>query len=123
MILVSCHVIVVRFQCQVGAVTGVAGVQSTTAMLTVQVKPQDPVITNGDTLEIMEDSEEEIKCKSMRGKPPATIKWYDAANTEITLDEEKKNIVEETESIDNSKVQNQVSQIYKYTYMRRTQIK
>ena len=101
-------IVIVRFQCQVGAVSGVAGIQSSTASVTVQVQPQLPVITNGHTLEIMEDSQEEIKCKSMSGKPPASIKWYDTTDTEIEADEEKKNIVEETQSIDNSKIQNQV---------------
>ena len=89
--------------------SGVPGVQSSTAQVTVQVQPQPPVILNGDVLEIMEDSSVDIKCKSRQGKPPATIKWYDTSDKEIEKDEEAKNIVDETEDIDNSKVQNQIS--------------
>ena len=100
-----------KFQCQVGAVSGVASVQSSSAQVTVQVQPQSPVILNGDTMVIMEGSEVEVQCKSWGGKPAATIKWFDASNTEIpvTGEEEDKNINEETEDI--AKLQNVISTI------------
>ena len=101
------------FQCQVGAVPGVASVQSSSAVVTVQVQPQPPVILNGAQMEIMEASEVEVKCKSWRGKPPAEIKWFDASDKEIevTGEEDDQNIIDETEDIENSKIKNQISTI------------
>ena len=98
---------------------GVAGIQSSTAQVTVQVRPQDPVILNGERMEVMEDSEVEVKCKSWMGKPPATIKWFDATGAEIEVigdppkkgEEDERNIIEETEDIENSKIKNHVSTI------------
>ena len=39
-----------KFQCQVARVPGYPGIQSTTAQVTVQVKPEPPVIINGQIL-------------------------------------------------------------------------
>lgn len=37
-----------KFQCQVARVPGYPGIQSTTALVNVQVKPEPPVIINGN---------------------------------------------------------------------------
>jgi hypothetical protein len=67
-----------RFQCQVGAAGGgVGAIQSANATVTVQLAPDQPVITNGDKLQVMEGSEVEVTCKSFRGKPPAEVRSFE----------------------------------------------
>ena len=64
-------------------------------------------------MEVMDGSNFEVKCKSSRGKPAATLRWLDGAGAEIKVTEEdgEKNIEEETEDISDSKIKNQVSTI------------
>ena len=64
-------------------------------------------------MEVMDGSDFEVKCKSSRGKPAATLRWLDGAGAEIKVTEEdgEKNIEEETEDISDSKIKNQVSTI------------
>ena len=102
-----------RFRCQVGPAPGLPAVQSSLATVTVQVEPRPPVIINGNTMEVMEGTEVEVTCKVLGGKPPATVKWLDAKNAEISKkDKDDKNIVSETtENIDNSKNKNIISTI------------
>ena len=102
-----------RFRCQVGPAPGLSAVQSSLAVVTVQVEPRPPVIINGKTMEVMEESEVEVTCKVLGGKPPATIKWLDAKDVEIAKkDKDDKKIVSETtEDIDNSKNKNIISTI------------
>ena len=100
-----------RFRCQVGPAPGLSAVQSSLAVVTVQVEPSPPVIINGNTMEVMEGSKVEVTCKVLGGKPPATIKWLDAMDEEIPKNdkEDKKIVSETTENIDNSKNQNIIS--------------
>ena len=102
-----------RFRCQVGPAPGLSAVQSSLAVVTVQVEPSPPVIINGNTMEVMEGSEVEVTCKVLGGKPPATIKWLDAKNAEISKKgkDDKKIVSETTENIDNSKNKNIISTI------------
>ena len=55
----------------------------------------------------------EVTCKVLGGKPPATIKWLDAKNAEISKKgkDDKKIVSETTENIDNSKNKNIISTI------------
>ena len=65
-------------------------------------------------MEVMDGSNIEVKCKSARGKPPASLRWLDGAGAEIAVTENKekeKNIEQETEDIPDSKVKTQVSTI------------
>ena len=92
-----------------GAAAGVPAVQSSKAVVTVQVEPRAPDIINGD-MEVMEGTKVEVTCKVREGKPPATIKWLDAKNEEIPSKKGKENIIKETtEDIENSKLKNIIS--------------
>ena len=65
-------------------------------------------------MEVMDGSSIEVKCKSARGKPPASLRWLDGAGAEISVTESKdgeKNIEEATEDIPDSKLKTQVSTI------------
>ena len=65
-------------------------------------------------MEVMEGSNIEVKCKSSRGKPPASLRWLDGAGAEIEVTESKegeKNIEQETEDIPDSKIKTQVSTV------------
>ena len=94
-----------------GAAPGVTAVQSSKAVVTVQVEPRLPVIINGDNMEVLEGSKVEVTCKVLGGKPPATIKWLDAKNAEIPKkNKDKKEVISEsTEDISNSKNKNTIS--------------
>ena len=68
-----------------GAAEGAPAIQSQVANIVVQVilslllppifqvRPEDPVITNGKTLSVIEGTEVTVTCKSYRGKPAAKV--------------------------------------------------
>ena len=65
-------------------------------------------------MEVMDGSNIEVKCKSSRGKPPASLRWLDGAGAEIEVTESKegeKNIEQETEDFPDSKIKTQVSTV------------
>ena len=62
-----------KFQCQVGAAPGVAPVRSRYATLTVTVKPEPPVILQGDVVRSQEDRFLSLECVSRGGKPAPEV--------------------------------------------------
>ena len=62
-----------KFQCQVGAAPGVAPVRSRYATLTVTVKPEPPIILQGDVIRTQEDRVISLECVSRGGKPPPEV--------------------------------------------------
>ncbi|XP_022252499.1 irregular chiasm C-roughest protein-like [Limulus polyphemus] len=66
-----------EFQCQVGAAEGVTGIRSTTAILTVLVPPEPPIIVQGDYLRTTSGMTVELTCEARGGRPPAELAWVD----------------------------------------------
>ncbi|XP_022242354.1 irregular chiasm C-roughest protein-like [Limulus polyphemus] len=66
-----------EFQCQVGAAEGVTGIRSTTAVLTVLVPPEPPIIVQGDYLWTTTGMTVELTCEARGGRPPAELAWVD----------------------------------------------
>ncbi|XP_076325049.1 irregular chiasm C-roughest protein-like [Tachypleus tridentatus] len=64
-----------EFQCQVGAVEGIGGVRSTTAVVTVLVPPEPPIIVQGDYLWTTSGMTVELTCEVRGGRPPAELAW------------------------------------------------
>ena len=62
-----------QFQCQVGAAPGVEPVRSRYARLTVTVRPEPPVILQGDVIRTQEDRVLSLECVSRGGKPAAEV--------------------------------------------------
>ena len=92
-----------------GAAPGIPAVQSSKAVVTVQVEPRAPDIINGD-MEVMEGTKVEITCKVREGKPPPTISWLDGKNEEMPDKKGKEKLIKETtENIEKSKLKNVIS--------------
>ena len=65
------------YQCQVGAVPGVAPIASRPAVLTVTAEPGQPHITQaavGDVMEVERGEEVVLECQSLGGRPAAEIR-------------------------------------------------
>ncbi|XP_037026673.1 irregular chiasm C-roughest protein isoform X1 [Bradysia coprophila] len=74
-----------KYQCQVGpSPTGIPGIRSRFATLTVLVPPEPPKIIQGDFLVTTEDREIELECVSVGGKPAAEITWIDGLGNVLT---------------------------------------
>lgn len=64
-----------RFQCQVGAADGVAGIRSRDAILTVHVPPDAPSIVEGEYLKTTAGTQVVLTCEALNGKPAAELTW------------------------------------------------
>eukprot|EP00092_Neocalanus_flemingeri_P000447 GFUD01000476.1.p1 GENE.GFUD01000476.1~~GFUD01000476.1.p1 ORF type:complete len:622 (-),score=168.19 GFUD01000476.1:456-2087(-) len=68
------------YECQVGAVPGMAAIKSDTAKVTVIAPPGQPYIKQAkvtDTLEVLEGEEVVLDCETHGAKPAAEIQWTD----------------------------------------------
>eukprot|EP00092_Neocalanus_flemingeri_P032751 GFUD01035622.1.p1 GENE.GFUD01035622.1~~GFUD01035622.1.p1 ORF type:complete len:599 (-),score=139.25 GFUD01035622.1:150-1946(-) len=68
------------YQCQVGAMPGVAPITSQSANLRVTSEPGQPHITQatlGDVMEVKVGEKVLLECQSLGGKPAAEIEWSD----------------------------------------------
>ncbi|XP_022247777.1 irregular chiasm C-roughest protein-like [Limulus polyphemus] len=66
-----------EFQCQVGAVEGIKGIRSTTAVVTVFVPPEPPIILQGAYLRTTAGMNVKLTCEAHGGRPAAELAWID----------------------------------------------
>ncbi|XP_076325298.1 irregular chiasm C-roughest protein-like [Tachypleus tridentatus] len=79
-----------EFQCQVGAVEGINGIRSTTAVVTVLVPPEPPIILQGVYLETNEGMSVQLTCEAHGGRPAAELAWIDERGDVVKVGTEYK---------------------------------
>ncbi|KPM11213.1 irregular chiasm C-roughest protein-like protein 2 [Sarcoptes scabiei] len=114
------------FQCQVGAIDNVPGIRSQNAHLSIQVKPENPVIVWGNypqnhhhhhqtryqqpnfneipLLSTIAGIKIELVCESFGGRPAAELSWLNTRNRAV-----KKGIINKITAMNDGKRYNSVS--------------
>ena len=68
------------YQCQAGAVPGVAAIATTPVVVSVRAEPGVPYILQAadyQVLEVLDGQHVVLDCESQGARPPAEISWYD----------------------------------------------